>query len=151
MHGSPPPTDGAPAVYAPPTPPLQLLPRQPSPNLERITTMATPNQAEEEGQGFTGCRKTHDCVDPPWKSGPSGPGKACKNPRGLRPWWSFFLGRLHSPQPFPTHDTFGYNIWCFSLDRHNGREYFKHPRVFRISFFLKEATAQISGGDSKLP
>jgi hypothetical protein len=24
----------------------------------------------------------------------------------------------------------GYNIWCLSLDRHNRREYFKHPRVF---------------------
>jgi hypothetical protein len=37
MHGSPPPTDGAPVVCAPPRPPLQLLPRPPSPNLQRIT------------------------------------------------------------------------------------------------------------------
>jgi len=43
----------------------------------------------------------------------------------------------------------GYNIWCFPLDRHNRREYLKHPRVL-IRPLLKEATSKKNRGDSKL-
>jgi hypothetical protein len=98
--------------------------------------------------GFTGCGKTHDRVGHRGRAALQGRVTLLKSTWGLAPEvvlpWQirFFRSRFRTALS-------GYNIWCFSLDRHNRREYFKHPRVFQSSFF-KEATTERIRGDSKL-
>jgi hypothetical protein len=113
IHGSPPRPHGAPGLCAPSRPPLQLLPRPPSPNLQRITTMddSEPVRLHRLRKNSVARRivskgttlpvaDAFASVESPWKSGPFGPRKPCKITAGFRPSGRFrSAGYPISPQP----------------------------------------------------
>ena len=69
-----------------------------------------------------------------------------RDPRGRKRFYRRWRGenvtsgtqvRDLSRQPLPLS---GYNMWGFPVDRHNRREYFKHPRALcyrRLAGFLR--------------
>ena len=116
MHG-PLPTGGQPRIPAPSRPLLRLLSRSPSPNLERIVPYRENKDVGKfaksvSGQRLARCHKS--CSFNPLFQGLQLPVRGRDGP-------SPFTARFALPLS-------GYNILCFSLDRHNRREYFKHPR-----------------------